>query len=504
MYKTNLWYIHTARHERREKLKGDTALGVGDGVIASLPVRTAGNGMRNRVLGPNGAHKVGGSGFGRSCGVEMAGRSSSSASSASLQCGVPFDPSGAAASRSAGPSSIVSGLGRRASIAEQMSAKSFSPVHSPTSSVSASYPLAVTMWVLNRWASVLERSVRGALNWLTQNLVSAQWLSRYLDCARERADVHVGALAYQSQIGRYERGFDVHERRRGKARWIRFGSSGDHHGRGAWRQSETRTSARTARTGQLLDARRIEPSFAVPVLHDSNVDAERVHEVDDFPESVHQRGLSLSHVPRAAMHRQRAHASPYDPLDERLRLLLSRQETDLCRHGDLRGEFSAQRRQDGAQAIWIGEQRGPHARMCAERFRTPAVEIDAGDVLYDGLGGLDGEFGGGGADLVDEIGFFDRVGGEDGAGLAVVGDDAGVGWTGVSGGRGRGGVRTVDDAFRVQYGPVHDFGAPDEGGAVFEGGQPGRHCESLVDDAGQNGAAYGRRSGPWGRERRHS
>ena len=77
--------------------------------------------------------------------------------------------------------------------------------------------------------------------------------------------------------------------------------------------------------------------------------------------------------------------------------------------------------------------------MGAKRFRTTAIEIDARDVLYDGFRGLDGEFGGAGADLVDEIGFFDRVGGEDGAGLAVVGDDAGVGWTGLSKRTGRGG-----------------------------------------------------------------
>jgi len=115
--------------------------------------------------------------------------------------------------------------------------------------------------------------------------------------------------------------------------------------------------------------------------------------------------------------------------------------------------------------------------MGTERFWTTAVEIDARDVLYDGLGGLDGEFGGCGTDLVYEIGLLDRMGGEDGARLAVVGDDAGVSWIGVSGGTGRGGVRTVDDAFCVQYGLVYDFGAPDEGRAVFEGGQAGGYWE---------------------------
>lgn len=42
--------------------------------------------------------------------------------------------------------------------------------------------LVATMWVLNRCASGLERAVRGALNRLTQTLVSARLLSRYLDC----------------------------------------------------------------------------------------------------------------------------------------------------------------------------------------------------------------------------------------------------------------------------------------------------------------------------------
>lgn len=68
--------------------------------------------------------------------------------------------------------------------------------------------------------------------------------------------------------------------------------------------------------------------------------------------------------------------------------------------------------------------------MRTEWFRAPAVEVDARDVLEDGFGGLNGEVGRGGADLVDEVGFFDGVGCEDGAGLAIVGDDAGVGWMG--------------------------------------------------------------------------
>ena len=37
---------------------------------------------------------------------------------------------------------------------------------------------------------------------------------------------------------------------------------------------------------------------------------------------------------------------------------------------------------------------------------------------------------------------------------------------------------TVDDAFRVQDGLVYDFGAPDEGCAVFEGGQPSWYCDA--------------------------
>ena len=171
---------------------------------------TAGSGMRDSVLGPNGAHDVGGSGFGRSNGVDI---SRSNAPSTSLSCILFVGDAWSF-------SSTISGLGRRAWMAATMSAKSFSPDHSPTSSVRSSYPFAVTMWVLNRCASVLDRSVRGALNWLTQNLVSAQWLSRYLDCACEMGGHARWVMAYQSQIRWYERGFYVHERRRGKACWI--------------------------------------------------------------------------------------------------------------------------------------------------------------------------------------------------------------------------------------------------------------------------------------------
>jgi hypothetical protein len=59
-----------------ERAHGVTALGVGDGVMASLPVMSAGSGMRKIVLGPSGAHEVGGSGFGRSGGVDSEGSSS--------------------------------------------------------------------------------------------------------------------------------------------------------------------------------------------------------------------------------------------------------------------------------------------------------------------------------------------------------------------------------------------------------------------------------------------
>ena len=43
---------------------------------------------------------------------------------------------------------------------------------------------------------------------------------------------------------------------------------------------------------------------------------------------------------------------------------------------------------------------------------------------------------------------------------------------------GYGMILTVDDAFRVQDGLVYDFGAPDEGCAVFEGGQPSWYCDA--------------------------
>lgn len=67
------------------------------------------------------------------------------------------------------------------------------------------------------------------------------------------------------------------------------------------------------------------PPFTVPVLYNSNVHAEALYELDDFPEPVHQRRLSWSHVLRPTMQRQRAYARPDDPLDELFRLLLRRQ-----------------------------------------------------------------------------------------------------------------------------------------------------------------------------------
>lgn len=66
--------------------------------------------------------------------------------------------------------------------------------------------------------------------------------------------------------------------------------------------------------------------------------------------------------------------------------------------------------------------------MGGEWLWAAAVEVYAGNVLHDCLGRLDGVFWVGGADLVDEVGLLDGVGGEDGAGFAVVGDYAGDGW----------------------------------------------------------------------------
>lgn len=88
--------------------------------------------------------------------------------------------------------------------------------------------------------------------------------------------------------------------------------------------------------------------------------------------------------------------------------------------------------------------------MGTKRFGTTTVEIDARDVLDDRFGGLDCDFGGGGTDLIDEMGFFDRMGGEHGARFSIVRDDAGVGWIQSSDeGSEREKLRTVDDAFCV-------------------------------------------------------
>lgn len=87
--------------------------------------------------------------------------------------------------------------------------------------------------------------------------------------------------------------------------------------------------------------------------------------------------------------------------------------------------------------------------MCAKRFGAPAVEIDARDVLSDRFGSFDGGFWVGRTDLINEIGFFDRVGGEHGARFATVRDDASVGWIGLSERMGTGTKRGAYDRRRV-------------------------------------------------------
>lgn len=80
-----------------------------------------------------------------------------------------------------------------------------------------------------------------------------------------------------------------------------------------------------------------------------------------------------------------------------------------------------------AQFLWLFEQRGAHAAREAERFRTPAIESDAGDVVLDDFHGLDCEFGRGAAELEDEARLFERVAIKDGAAVFQERDDAGAG-----------------------------------------------------------------------------
>ena len=101
--------------------------------------------------------------------------------------------------------------------------------------------------------------------------------------------------------------------------------------------SQTGTDPSVVPTRQLLYPLGVLPSFTVPILNDGDIHAEALYKLDDFAEPRYQRGLSRAHVPRPTMYRQRTDARPHNPLDELLGLLLRRQQTNLCRHGDLGG-----------------------------------------------------------------------------------------------------------------------------------------------------------------------
>lgn len=180
------------------------------------------------------------------------------------------------------------------------------------------------------------------------------------------------------------------------------------------------------------------------------------------------------------MHRQRRHPRLHDTLHELQRVLLARQQPDLRRHRDLRGQRRTERGKDRAERIGVREQRGAHARVCREGLGAAAVEVDACDVLLDGLGGFDCELGVGRADLVDEEGLLDGVRCEDRARLAVVGDDTCYGCRR----RMRTGTRkvkevrrTIDLASCVKDGLVNRLGTPDQLCAVLQGEETGRHCK---------------------------
>ena len=68
-----------------------------------------------------------------------------------------------------------SNRGRHERMVFTMSANSASPVQLPTSSVTSSYAHAFMIRDLNSCASSFVISERTPLNWLTQNLVRAQW-----------------------------------------------------------------------------------------------------------------------------------------------------------------------------------------------------------------------------------------------------------------------------------------------------------------------------------------
>ena len=129
------------------------------------------------------------------------------------------------------------------------------------------------------------------------------------------------------------------------------------------------------------------------------------------------------------MYRQARDTSVDDTFNKLECILLRRKESDFSGDGDFWRHSFAKSSENGAEEVGVGEQSSAHAGVGRERFRTPAVEVEPGDVLLNHLCCLNGELRIRGSNLVYKERLLDRVTGEYWLGLAMVGDHASHGCT---------------------------------------------------------------------------
>lgn len=177
-------------------------------------------------------------------------------------------------------------------------------------------------------------------------------------------------------------------------------------------------------TRHLLDLLKVPHPAHIPIGHHGYPMPRR--NLHHLPQPPHQRRLAAPHLPRPCMHRQTADPRLTDLLHQRQCLLLRLEQPDLAAHGHV--QRVDKRAKDVAKQVRRREKGGPHASGGGEGFGTAAIQIDSGDIVLDDEGCLDGERGGGGAELEDEVGLLDGVGPPDGDEGADVVDNAGAFW----------------------------------------------------------------------------
>lgn len=139
-------------------------------------------------------------------------------------------------------------------------------------------------------------------------------------------------------------------------------------------------------------------------VHDAG-DAGGAADVADHAQLVANGPLPGPHGCRAAVHCQAGDAGAHEALDEGTRGVGGVENADLDADADLiwAADLLHQTGQDGAQQVGRLEQSGAHAAGGGEGLRAARVDVDAGHVGGDHLGGLDGEVRVSGAHLVDQL-----------------------------------------------------------------------------------------------------